>query len=113
MKKNINEELNNITPNFAQEEADDESLTLKGPIISYGADYTLDSIRQYVNDSKQIVVQPSFQRKFVWDIKKASKLIESFILGYPVPNILLGRDPDTEIMEVIDGQQRILSVCDF
>lgn len=110
MKKN-NEEKNNEL--FEKEEADDESLELKGPIISYGADYTLDSIRQYVNESKQIVVQPSFQRKFVWDIKKASKLIESFILGYPVPNILLGRDPDTEIMEVIDGQQRILSICDF
>ncbi len=109
-KKNI-EELNNEF--FEKEDSDDESLKLKGPIISYGADYTLDSIRQYVNESKQIIVQPSFQRKFVWDIKKASKLIESFILGYPVPNILLGRDPDTEVMEVIDGQQRILSICDF
>jgi hypothetical protein len=98
---------------FLGEDADLEALSLKGPIISYGADYTLDSIRQYVNDSKQIIVQPSFQRKFVWDIKKSSKLIESFILGYPVPNILLGRDPETEVMEVIDGQQRILSVCDF
>lgn len=109
--KKINQELN--TESFEKEEIDGESLKLKGPIISYGADYTLDSIRQYVNESKQIIVQPSFQREFVWDIKKASKLIESFILGYPVPNILLGRDPDTEIMEVIDGQQRILSICDF
>ncbi|MBI4994729.1 DUF262 domain-containing protein [Candidatus Peregrinibacteria bacterium] len=108
-----NKELCKDTKLFAQEEYDDESLALKGPIISYGADYTLDSIRQYVNDSKQIIVQPSFQREFVWDIKKASKLIESFILGYPVPNILLGRDPETETMEVIDGQQRILSICDF
>ncbi len=97
---------------FVGEDYEDESLALKGPIISYGADYTLDSIKQYV-DNKQIIVQPSFQRKFVWDIKKASKLIESFILGYPVPNILLGRDPETEKMEVIDGQQRILSICDF
>jgi hypothetical protein len=110
MTKSISDDRNDT---FVTEEADDESLALKGPIISYGADYTLDSVRQYVNDSKQIIVQPSFQRKFVWDIKKASKLIESFILGYPVPNILLGRDPDTEIMEVIDGQQRILSICDF
>lgn len=111
MRKNNVEESNNDS--FEKEDADEESLNLKGPIISYGADYTLDSIRQYVNESKQIIVQPSFQRKFVWDIKKASKLIESFILGYPVPNILLGRDPDTEAMEVIDGQQRILSICDF
>jgi hypothetical protein len=97
---------------FNPEETDDESLPLKGPIISYGADYTLDSIRQY-NETKQIIVQPSFQRKFVWDIKKASKLIESLLLGYPVPNILLGRDPESEVMEVIDGQQRLLTICDY
>jgi len=110
MKKGMSIEKDKDT--FEKEEADNESLELKGPIISYGADYTLDTIRQYV-DNKQITVQPSFQRKFVWDIKKASKLIESFILGYPVPNILLGRDSDTEAMEVIDGQQRILSICDY
>ena len=110
MKNNTEEQNNNAS--FEKEESDEETLQLKGPIISYGADYTLDSTRQYV-DSKQIIVQPSFQRKFVWDIKKASKLIESFILGCPVPNILLGRDAETEIMEVINGRQRILSVCDF
>ncbi len=97
---------------FTPEETDDESLPLKDPIISYGADYTLDTVRQYIKD-KQIVVQPSFQRKFVWDIKKASKLIESFLLGYPIPNILLGRTQETELMEVIDGQQRLLTISDF
>lgn len=112
-KKQTINEIEEESKVFTGEESDKEALILKGPLISYGADYTLDSIRQYVNESKQIIVQPSFQRKFVWDIKKASKLIESFILGYPVPNILLGRDPETEIMEVIDGQQRILSICDF
>lgn len=97
---------------FIPEEVDDEVLPLRDPIISYGADYTLDSVRQYIKD-KQITVQPSFQRKFVWDIKKASKLIESFLLGYPVPNVLLGRPQETELMEVIDGQQRLMSINDF
>ena len=31
---------------FLQEDSDSESLSSKGPIISYGADYTLDSIKQ-------------------------------------------------------------------
>lgn len=106
--KNDCEEKDILTP----EESDDEMLPLKDPVISYGADYTLDTVRQYIKD-KQIVVQPSFQRKFVWDIKKSSKLIESFLLGYPVPNILLGRPQDTELMEVIDGQQRLLTISDF
>lgn len=107
---NMKNEMRN--PDYIKEDVDVESLPLKEPIISYGADYTLDSIRQYVAD-RQIVVQPSFQREFVWDIKKSSKLIESFLLGYPVPNILLGRNPETETMEVIDGQQRILSIYDY
>jgi hypothetical protein len=94
------------------EESDTEVVALKQPIISYGADYTLDTVRQYVNDN-QIIVTPSFQRNYVWDIKRASKLIESFLLGYPVPNILLGRPQNDEKMEVIDGQQRILTIAYF
>src|SRR5262249_38549581 len=32
---------------------------------------------------------PGFQRNFVWDLKRASKLIESVIIGLPVPQIFL------------------------
>lgn len=55
---------------------------------------------------------PSFQRNFVWDIQKSSKLIESLILGLPIPQIFLyerGRNS----FEVIDGQQRLLSLYFF
>ena len=30
---------------------------------------------------------PGFQRNYVWDIGRASKLIESLILGLPVPQV--------------------------
>ncbi len=32
---------------------------------------------------------PGFQRNFVWDQVRASKLIESLILGIPVPQLFL------------------------
>lgn len=98
--------------NLAADDIEKESIALKAPVISYGADYTIDSLSQYVKN-QDIVIQPSFQRNFVWDIKKASKLIESFLLGYPVPNILLGRPQNDDRMEVIDGQQRIRTVTDY
>jgi len=98
--------------NFAKDDSEEEQIPIDEPIISYGADYTLDSISQYINN-ETILVQPAFQRKFVWDIKKASKLIESFLLGYPVPNILLGRPQNDDKMEVIDGQQRLTTISDF
>jgi len=32
---------------------------------------------------------PSFQRHYVWDLKRASKLIESLLIGLPIPQMFL------------------------
>lgn len=55
---------------------------------------------------------PGFQRNFVWDIGRASKLIESLILGLPVPQIFL-YETDRNSFLVIDGQQRLMSIYYF
>lgn len=55
---------------------------------------------------------PGFQRNFVWDIKKASKLIESLILGLPVPQLFIYEQGRNNFL-VIDGQQRLMSVYYF
>ncbi len=55
---------------------------------------------------------PGFQRNFVWDLGRASKLIESLILGLPVPQIFLYETERNRFL-VIDGQQRLMSVYYF
>jgi hypothetical protein len=55
---------------------------------------------------------PGFQRNFVWDIKRSSKLIESLILGLPVPQLFL-YEQDRNKFLVIDGQQRLMSIYYF
>jgi uncharacterized protein with ParB-like and HNH nuclease domain len=55
---------------------------------------------------------PGFQRNFVWDISRASKLIESLILGLPVPQIFLYEQQRNTFL-VIDGQQRLMSIYYF
>ena len=55
---------------------------------------------------------PGFQRHFVWDMARASKLIESLILGLPVPQLLLYEQKRNEFL-VIDGQQRLMSIYYF
>jgi hypothetical protein len=60
---------------------------------------------------KDITV-PSFQRNFVWNIKQSSLLIESFLLGLPVPQVFFYIDGENKNL-VIDGQQRIMSVIYF
>ena len=52
---------------------------------------------------------PGFQRNFVWDIRRASKLIESLIIGLPVPQLFLYEQARNNFL-VIDGQQRLMSI---
>jgi hypothetical protein len=79
--------------------------------VTYPADYTLEGLVNKYN--KGSIIVPGFQRKFVWDIKQASRLIESFLLGLPVPAIFLYVEPGTNKQLVIDGQQRLLSIVYF
>lgn len=55
---------------------------------------------------------PGFQRNYVWDLGRASKLIESLILGLPVPQLFL-YEQDRNRFLVIDGQQRLMSIYYF
>lgn len=55
---------------------------------------------------------PGFQRNYVWDIKRASKLIESLLIGLPIPQIFLYEENRTSFL-VIDGQQRLMSIYFF
>lgn len=60
----------------------------------------------------QLVLQPDFQRQYVWDSTKASKLIESAILQIPLPIIYLSEEKDGKEY-VIDGQQRLTSFFSY
>ena len=74
-------------------------------INTYGADMTLEILAKKIHE-KEVSVPP-FQRRYVWPIKKASRLIESFLLGLPVPQIFLFRREKTQDLLVVDGQQRL------
>ena len=55
---------------------------------------------------------PGFQRNYVWDRKRASKLIELVLIGLPVPQVFLYEE-DRNSFLVIDGQQRLMSIFYF
>lgn len=59
-----------------------------------------------------LILQPDFQRGFVWDSTKCSRLIESALLGIPIPMIYLSEEPDGKEY-VIDGQQRLTAFFSF
>lgn len=93
------------------EEDAQEVAPVRFAISSYGADYTVDGLVKRIREGSVYV--PQFQRGFVWDIKDASRFIESLLLGLPVPSIFLAKEPDTGKLLVVDGQQRLLSLRNF
>jgi len=93
------------------EQADLDASPPQYEIVTFPADYTLEGlVAKYKKSQIRI---PGFQRKFVWTLPQASKLIESFLLGLPVPAVFLYTDPEDNTLQVIDGQQRLLSVVYF
>ena len=60
----------------------------------------------------RLIVQPDFQRQFVWDLKKSSRLIESSLLDIPLPVVYISQEKDGNEY-VIDGQQRLTSFFSF
>ena len=61
---------------------------------------------------KGIIHVPGYQRNYVWNIKQASKLIESLIIGLPIPQIFLHEESKNKF-SVIDGQQRLMTIYFF
>jgi hypothetical protein len=62
--------------------------------------------------SRELIIEPEFQRMFRWSEGKQSRFIESLVLELPVPPIFLIEQED-RIYELIDGLQRISSYLHF
>lgn len=87
------------------------NMSKKYKIFCYPADITMQGYLD-MYDNKEIDI-PTFQREFVWTKKQASSLIESILLGLPVPNIFLYKESEDAKYKIIDGHQRIQSIIKF
>lgn len=107
-------EVDDDTTGFEEIDSEKEDLNASLPsyeVLTYPADYVLDVVVKKFED-RDIVV-PDFQRGFVWNRPQASRLIDSFLRGLPVPAIFLYAEPGTEKLLVVDGQQRLKSIAYF
>ena len=60
---------------------------------------------------KKIII-PNYQRNYVWDKKIKSFFIDSLLLGFPIPSIILFKNKDNKL-ELIDGKQRVLTMLKY
>ena len=62
--------------------------------------------------SGKLDIRPQYQREFIYDDKKKAAVIDSINHGYPL-NVLYWAVNKDKTYEVMDGQQRILSICKY
>jgi hypothetical protein len=106
------DEVENVSRDVVENaELDEEFYPVEYSITSYGADYPVDGLVKRLNADSILI--PPFQRGYVWNIYRASRFIESLLLGLPVPAIFLCKEERTQKLLVIDGQQRLRTLQYF
>ncbi len=78
-------------------------------------DITVDELVRRVALGR-IEIAPAYQRQFRWDPARQSRLIESILLGIPVPPLFMATNTDEAAgtsWEVVDGLQRLLTLTNF
>ena len=82
-------------------------------LIVFSRDWTVATILSQIEQGN-IDLNPGFQRRNAWNDNKRSKLIESIMIGYPIPEIVLAENKNKRNSYiVIDGKQRLLTIASF
>lgn len=93
-----------------EEEVEAEGVS---SLVVYSRDWTVETILSQI-EKDNIDLNPAFQRRNAWNDTKRSKLVESLIIGIPVPEIVLAEDKEKKkSFIVIDGKQRLLAIAGF
>jgi uncharacterized protein with ParB-like and HNH nuclease domain len=92
------------------EESSEEDIPFEYDVTSSPNDFNVHTLCSFLEVG--IISLPAFQRHYVWDKKRASKFIESLLIGLPVPQIFLYEQEKNKFL-IIDGQQRYFTIYFF
>ena len=107
-----NEEYEDV--NIDDGDGEDEVTDQHHPMYDihwYGANLDVNGLVRRFDENR--IYWPDFQRQFVWTRKQASRLIESILIGLPIPSIFLYKKHNDEKNFIIDGLQRIIVLSSF
>jgi len=106
----MNEDYENSFKTEDKTDTEDEYSLTEYDLTASPNDFNIKTIFDFIES--EIFKIPVFQRNYVWDLTRASKLIESIIIGIPVPQIFLYERSKNEFL-VVDGQQRLMTIYYF
>ena len=74
--------------------------------------FSVFEVNRMMTDKNDIDLNPDFQRNFVWDNARKSALIESILLGIPLP-VFYFAESKSGMYHVIDGLQRLSTIKSY
>lgn len=103
---------NTQSSEFELEKFDAEDIEYPDVTISVHRDqYSVFQLKRKILQ-ELLIVSPEFQRANVWDNKQKSELIESILMGIPIPVFYFFEDINGK-QQVVDGKQRISALLSF
>ncbi len=110
-KASEREDLSFSDPREEQESAIDSIPKDERHLRTQAYDMSISDIIAKIK-AKDIVLDPDYQRNYVWDEKRASLLVESILLNVPIPVIYVAEDDDGA-WDVVDGLQRLSALSRY
>ena len=80
-------------------------------IVTDGYEMSIGELMNLYRDY-ELIINPNFQRYFVWTESQKTRFIESIILGIPIPPIFVHQNEDG-VWELVDGLQRLSTILEF
>ena len=111
-----------VAAHIAQGEGEDEDVgehdeeeeqfedVSSDPVDSNVRNFSVLHLFQLI-DRGQLDIEPAWQRKDIWPLRKKRELIRSLILGIPLPSIILHKKSGR--WSIIDGKQRLTSIVKY
>lgn len=97
---------------FSNEEIEEQYRNEQIPYDYDTKQYPIEVL--YSKFEKGLIYVPEYQRAFVWDTLQRSRFIESVLLGVPImPFFVSSVYEQAGKLEIIDGSQRIRTICSF
>ena len=84
-------------------------ITVRGVFDGYENNETTGQVVAY---GGALNVRPAYQREFVYDDKKKKSVMNSILHQFPL-NVMYWSDNGDGTYEMLDGQQRTISICDW
>lgn len=102
---------NNLQSEEFQEDPVDEIPRDERKLRTQAYDKSISDIVSMIQE-EDIILNPDYQRNYVWDNSKASLLVESILLNVPIPVVYMAEDKENR-WNVVDGLQRLYSLKRF